>query len=432
MKTQLVNLKAGGKLLFNKQTEVNGISVVFSFNAGAINDPKGKLGVAHFCEHLIYSFPNAKMSRQEKFDTARKFQYSNALTGPTTMKFIIRTIDEKLEEAFDYITESFASIKLTQEEFEIEQKIIRDEINTRKMLNKNLLYSGWYMDILKNERTKNFIASPAGTIETFNKITMKDLKEFIDSYLTLNNLTLVVVGNTKLSKVKKLVKEYVETRFKISNKQCYELINPEIHKPKYNFRKSLEEGKAILNIVYPLKPMPAQEDFYKEKYIANILSSIIYEMTFNYYRVNKNLCYSCTASVDIDNDWLIHEFNMPCGEENLQSIIDLYEDYMTSLPNELPINLFDKVKDRKLGAYDFDFVQLGDISTSCCEFYQNKRKLYGTKLKQKIRKLVESVTYEEANEMYKSLFKVNPIITVISNDEKYKDYKYKDFKVIKK
>lgn len=431
MKTQLVKLKGGAKLLFNRQTEINGISVVFSFNAGAINDPLGKLGVAHCCEHVLYSFPNDKMTRQERFDCAHKFQYSNAFTSPRDMRFVIRTTENKLEEAFDFMTESFSSLKFSQEEFEIEQKIIKDEISTRKKLNSNLIYRIYNTDILNNEKTKNLIESPAGTIDTFNKISLQDVKDFISTFLTLNNLTIIVVGNTTYSKVRKLVKKYVETRIKSSDTECFVLRNPEFSEPSYHFRKAVEEGKALFNIIYPLKKIPFKYEICRESYISDLVTPVLHELTYNYYRINKNLCYSCGASVSKGDDWLTHQFNIPCSEENLQTIIDSYEDYMTSLPEELPIDLFNKHRERKLGNFDFDFSSLDRISNSCLFQYENKRKLYSTKIKQESRKICESITYDECNEMYKTLFKVKPHITIISNNENYKDFKYENFKVTK-
>lgn len=432
MKTTLVNLKGGAKLLFNRQTEVNGISVVFSFNAGAINDPIDKLGVAHFCEHVMYSFPNAKMTRQQRFDFAHKFQYSNAFTSSRDMRFIVRTIENKLEQAFDFMTESFSTINYSQEEFEVEQKIIRDEISTRKKLNSDLAYRIYNTEILDNEKTKNLIGSPAGTLETFEKITLQDIKDFINTYLTLNNLTIAVVGNTTLNKVKKLVKKYVETRLKTSNTECYVLRNPEISSPRYHFRKAVEKDKAVLNIIYPLKKIPFNYEICREAYVSDLTSAVFYELTYNYFRINKNLCYSCGASICKGDDWLTHQFNIPCSEENLPKIIDLYEDYMMSLPTELPKDLFDKHRERKLGNFNFDFTSLDRISNSCIYNYEEKRKLYNSKLKKQNRKICESITYKECNEMYKTLFKTNPHITIVSNDEKYKDFKYESFKVTKK
>lgn len=432
MKTQLVNLKGGAKLLFNKQTEVNGVSVVFSFNAGAINDPEGKLGVAHCCEHVLYSFPNAKFTRQQKFEFARNFQYSNAFTSPRDMRFVIRTIDNKLEEAFDFLTESFNSIKFSQEEFEIEQKIIRDEINTRKKSNQTLIYRIYNTEILDNDKTKYLTNSPAGNLETFNRITLSDIEEFIGDYLTLNNLTIIVVGNTSLAKVKKLIKKYVETRLNISNKQCYMLKNPEIHEASYHFIKADEEGKAIFNVYYPLKKLPFRYERYRESFVGEFVSAVLNELTFNFYRIEKNLCYGCSAGIYYSDDWLSHEFSIPCGEENLQDIIDLYEDYMNSLPKELPRELFDKHRDRKLNNFNFDFMKLDGYSSVCLSYYENRNELYNTKIKKKVKELYESINYQECNEFYKSLFKVKPHVSIVSNNEKYKDFNYQDFKATKK
>lgn len=432
MKTQLVNLKGGAKLLFNKQTEVNGVSVVFSFNAGAINDPEGKLGVAHCCEHVLYSFPNAKFTRQQKFEFARNFQYSNAFAGPRAMRFVIRTIDNKLEEAFDFLTESFNSIKFSQEEFEIEQKIIRDEIATHQKVNENLIYKIFNTEIIKDKKLKNLTNYPAGTLETFNKIKLEDIKEFIAKFMTLNNLTIIVVGNTTLSKVKKLVKKYVETNIKVSNEQGYVIRNPEIYQSSFHFEKSIEDGKAIFNVYYPLKQLPFRFERYREVYVGEFVSSILYELTFNFFRVDKNLCYSLGAGIFHSDDWLTHEINIPCSEDNLQAIIDLYEDYMNSLPKELPRELFDKHRDRKLNNFNFDFMKLDGYSSVCLSYYENRNELYNTKIKKKVKELYESINYQECNEFYKSLFKVKPHVSIISNNEKYKDFNYQDFKSTKK
>ena len=204
-----------------------------------------------------------------------------------------------------------------------------------------------------------------------------------------------------------------------------------MYQPSYHFRKACEEGKAIFSLLYPLKKLPFRFDVYREVYIADLLTSVLNEQTFNYFRINKNLCYSCSAYVGKGDDWLTHDFSIPCGEENLQKIIDLYPDYIKSLPAELPREAFEKHRERKITSYDFDFVVLDSIANSCIAFYEKRNKLYNTKLKLENRKLGESITYEEVNEMYKSLFKVKPHITIVSNDEKYKEYKYEDFKVTK-
>lgn len=432
MKTQLVNLKGGAKLLFNRQTEVNGISVVFSFDAGAINDPKSKLGVAHFCEHALCGFPNGKMSREERESYCRNFQYYNARTSKYKIDFIVKVNDHRLEDAFDFVTESFSSIKLIPEEFNREQNIIRQEINTIQKKNSSLAYYVYNTKIIKDKHTNNINNSAAGSIESFNKITLKDLKTFIDSYLTLNNLTITIVGNTKFSKVKQLAKKYVEKRFKQSDIQGYQAQNPDIYKTAYHFEKAVEEGKALFELDYFDYRLPFSYTPYKEQFISRFVNSVVNEMLYNFYRVNENLVYGCSAFVGKCCDWFTQEISIPCGEENLQKVIDAFPNFLQSLPKDLPRDLYDKSKNKFLNAYEFDFLDLSGISDACLSNYIYERKLYSKKTKENNRKQFESVTYDMANDMYKKLFKVNPHITIISNDEKYKDYKYKDFKVTKK
>lgn len=431
MKTTLVNLKGGAKLLFNRQTEVNGISVVFSFLAGAINDPVGKLGVAHFLEHAIMRFPNAKMTREEKISEKGKFQYSNAGTSRNRIEIITKTIDENLELAFDFMTETFASIKFLPEEFEAEQNIIRDEIRTRVWLNHYLLNSIYNIEMIDDEKAHNLISSPAGTIETFNKITIDDLKEFMDKYLTLNNLTIIVVGNTTLGKLKKLISKYVETRIKAEGEKGYENNDVNFTPPAIHYAKAKEEGKAFLNITYPIKKLPFSYKVYDEEYIARFVSMVLQELTYKYFRTDKKLCYSCNAYVYYETGNLLSEVSIPCSEENLPTIIELYQDYLNTLPEDLPKDLYEKHNKKFFEGYDFDFMTLDSYSSRCFRTYKDENKLYSTKTKNFHRRKYESVTYDQANELYKTLFKVNPHISIISNDEKYKNFKYEDFKATK-
>jgi len=427
LKTKLIDYKNGLKVLFNKQKDVQGLSVWFYFKAGSINDPKGKLGVAHFCEHAFCSFPNDKMTRTERFDKMNQFEYFNAMTGPYDLIFSVRTTDKKLEEAFDFITEPFCSIKLTKKEFEIEQKIIRDEISTIKKLNNSLMYQIFATEIIKNEKTKNLIGSSAGTLETFNKITLKDLQKFAKEYLTLNNLTLVIVGNTSFSKVKKLVKKYIESRIKTSEKCGYELKEAQINKPSLHFRKAVEDGKAYICLTYHLKQLPFIYKKYREEYIAKFISPVLNEMTFNYFRLNQNLCYSSHAYVYNADGWLTFELAIPCGEENLQPIIDKYQEYLKQMPENLPKDLFEKHKEKIVNEYNFDFMNLDKILSKSLYHYEKQRKLYSNKLKKEEKKILESISYEEANSIYTTLFKNKPHLSIISNNEKYKDFDYESF-----
>lgn len=127
MKTKVLNLKNNIRLIYTYVKDVNGVDVQLCFKAGALNDPKGKSGLAHFCEHALSSaFSTEKHSRNERRYLKNKYSYSNASTSASYVKFFLQVAHDKFEEAFDLMTETFYSLKYIPDEFESERKIIYD------------------------------------------------------------------------------------------------------------------------------------------------------------------------------------------------------------------------------------------------------------------------------------------------------------------
>ena len=222
MKTEIINLKGGAKLLFNRQTDVNGIAIRFNFMAGALNDPIGKLGVAHFCEHALCSFSNAKMTSEERKTEKKTFVYRNAFTSSKTMGFLLSVTEEDFERGIDFVTESFKSIKFLKDEFENEKKIILDEVKTRLQINNRLISPVINTKICKDEFYNKMHDFPAGTVETVSKISIEDLQEFIKKYITTNNLVVTISGNIKKSKVVSIINKYVEKNLSESKFNGYD------------------------------------------------------------------------------------------------------------------------------------------------------------------------------------------------------------------
>ena len=425
MKPCLVNLKGGAKVLFDRQTDVNGISVSFIFRAGAINDPAGKLGVAHFCEHALCSFANAKMTRVERESYRRKFQYFNAGTSSMVMSFEIETIAKNFDDAIDFMTESFASIKFSQEDFEIEQKIIRDEIKTPQKVNSRLWFKIYNTEILDDKDFNKIYESAAGSEESFEKIQIDDLKEFINKYISLDNLVVSVVGNISKSKAVKTLKKYLESRLKISGTLGYD------DRKEYNFtanqmhyRKAIEEGKAGIIYFYPFKHFAFSSELPRDIRVAKIVNSYFNEKVFSFFRGQKNLCYFCGGYI-YEYVWnLVSEVAVECQEENIKEVIDSYQEFLNFMPNEISIEDFAKHYNKVVESYNFDFSDLMKMSKKNYTTYWFENKLLTKKERKKNLTQLASVTYQEANKLYKELLSVKPHILLIASKNYLESYDY--------
>ncbi len=428
MKTEIINLKHGAKVLYNRQKEIEGIDLQFVFNAGAFNDGKGKLGVAHFLEHAMCGFPNEKMTREERDSYRRKFSYFNARTSLREMSFIVRMTEEDFEDAVDFVTEQFSSIKFSQEEFDKEYKIIENEIKTRVKKNGNVASVIARTEIIKDDHFKNAISNPAGTIETLSKITLKDLQDFMKTYLTLNNLVVCVCGNISKKRVKNAMHKFVETRIGFSQTQGFmpRDVNT-LYSPKFHYQKAVEEGKAVMSCVYNLKHIPWSYVVPREYIAGDLLSMILQEYAFMFFREKKNLCYSCSLCACGLANYFSNEFYIECQEESLDGVIDCFQEFLNGLPQDIDRATFDKHKRKRLLQYDFDFISIGKISDIMYGVYRTENKMYNTSYRKKLHEERKNISYEEVNALYKTMFDAKPHVTIVANDEKYKDFDYKSF-----
>ena len=431
MKTEIINLKGGAKLLFNRQTDVNGIDIRFNFKAGALNDPIGKLGVAHFCEHALCSFSNAKMTRDERHKKEKEFVYSNAYTDLKNMCFVGKCVEEDFEDLVDFKTESFRTIKFSQEEFEKEKKIILDESKTRVQTNGRLVNFIAMSKFYNQKQFSNAANYLTGNEETINKITLGDLENFIAKYISTNNLVVSVSGNIKKSKAVSIIKKYVEKNLSESKFNGFDEHEIKTNKPTIIYQPNVENGKAYLSLTYDLKNVPFTYVLNKDAYIYKILTKSIFLKVKSYFRDKYNLCYSCGSNIRNVFGHLRHDIDIPCNIENMKEIVDRFGEFISTLEADLSKEEFEKNKKMLKDTINFDFSRLDAISEDNIGIFNKKHLVLGDKLTKVKLKLIDSVTYEDVNECYKTLFTVKPFVVMVA-DERFKDFSYDDIVTTKK
>ena len=430
METKLFNLKGGAKLLFTNVDAVEGVSINYSFQAGALNDPINKLGLAHFCEHALCSFPTAKETREERWSHARKFNYRNAFTSINNIGFLMDVVDEDFEEAIDFMTEPFASLKITKKEFDKEYNVIKDEIKTRIKLNNSQVYILDRTEIVKDEYYNRLVTSPAGTVESLANITMDDLKKFISSYLTLNNLTIAISGKIDEKTVVSVVEKYIE-RIPVSNLYGYDAHDQEINSPCLHYAYPDEKDKAVFKADYFMEQVPFSHEKPDKFFTAKIISRIVNEQAFQFFREENELCYSCQSYCFVYFDQLTCGVKVACQEENISKVIEKYGEFIEKMDTELDKDIFEKQKRRFINSINFGHIDLSSICNWALDVYYEEENMYGDTYNKDYKEKMKNVTYDQANDLYKKLFTNAPHITIISKDEKYKNFDISTLKTTK-
>ena len=425
MKTKLIKLPHGGKLLYTQIKEVNGIQCEMHFGCGSWNDDKGKGGVAHFAEHVLSGFPTSKKSKEQRFEEARKFQMCNAGTGREDMFFFFSTIEAHFDEVVDHITETFDDLVITEEEFEKEKKVIIDEIRTRVKMNYDEYYQKIRAQIMSQENIHNSICI-GGTEESVQQLTIADVKKFIDDYITLENLVMTVTGNISQKKLVSSVKKYIIPRLKKQGKKPFSIKGVQENymiEPCAIVNKSVEQGKAMMMFLYPLKFSPYTGNIKDQDYCRRIVSSFLGQKMHEKLRIEGGLCYSCANYLYTMDTMFSCEDSVEVAEENLDKVLDQYFEYLKCLPENLAPEFFVKEQRKIIERENFDFERLFTFNGRAFSYYDRYNILYSSKYRNYDIEQIKKLTYDEVNELYKKVYTQKPFVIIFSNDEKYADKK---------
>ena len=423
MKTKILNLKNNVKLIHTYTKDVNGVEMEFTFKAGSLNDPKGKEGLAHFCEHaLINAFSTEKHTRNERKSIKKKFQYSNAYTGTPFVQFVIDMHYKDFEEAIDVLTEPFNSLKYVPEECESERKIIIDEILTRPKSNGRKLNMLMYKKWNKEKECNKMTVSAAGSVDTVKNITLDDIKNYIEKYMTQQNLIISITGHLPLRKAIKYINKYVFTRIPVGDVKGFDFENyVGYHAPCLIKDSADEEGQSIFLARY-LFDNRTKFDNIKDNTTFALLSNCLQEKMFEFYRINKNLCYGCSADIFGGNIYNMCDFFVKCSDNNIKSVIDEYHNMLVFLRDNLTEELFEKHRNRIINSYNFDFSNIKRINSMSLNMFLHYNKII--KSKEEYRTF-ENIKFEDAKNLFEKIIKSKPYFAIISSCKDVEAVEYK-------
>ena len=269
---KLIQLHTGLEVLLINDPSTKKSAASLAVNAGSIND--NTMGMAHFCEHMLF-LGNKKYPSPSIFaDNLQKYNgLYNAYTSKDKTLYFFEINNNGFIEQF----KMFASLfdKPLFNEMYVNKEI--NAINSEHEKNKNNDY--FITDfIVKNEANKNtpfkkFECGNNSTLNNKNDKMRKELFDYFENFYTNDNMKLVVLSNYTIENMSKLIEDnfisgYVakKPKLKCENKLSYtyykiikQLREEPIYDPDEDFTKLAYyksfDGKNKLNFYFILKSL---------------------------------------------------------------------------------------------------------------------------------------------------------------------------------
>ncbi|HLS66534.1 MAG TPA: pitrilysin family protein [Pseudogracilibacillus sp.] len=337
---QTYTCKNGLRIVLEKVPAVRSATIGIWVYAGSRHEKKQVNGISHFLEHMLFKGTKTRTAHE----IAKAFDVIggnvNAFTSKEYTCYYARVLDEKVEDAFDILTDMLFHSTFVTDELEREKKVVMEEIHMYEDTPDDHIH-----DILA---TAAFGEHPLGrsiigmkeNIESFQQDT---LFTYMDEHYVPENIVVSVAGNVDEKMIDVIERSFSHLQPK--------KVERTIEQPSFvaqSVHKTKETEQAHVCFAFP--GLPADDPYLPSLLILNsVLGGGMSSRLFQEIREKRGLAYAVYSyhSSYIDSGLFTiyagtNKEQLPILEETIHgTIASLLEDGLT---NEELENNKEKIK----------------------------------------------------------------------------------------
>lgn len=199
-------LKNGMEVVLIEDHRIPAISHNLLFRVGAADDPRGKSGLAHYLEHML--FQGTKHYRPNEYSNviANKGGKTNAFTSADYTGYWVNISADQIPLVMKLEADRLQYLNPSKPDFDKENQVILEERRMRVDNNPNALFSEQMNALLYYHHPYGTpIIGWAGEMEVLDRATVM---QYYRDYYHPGNAVLVLAGDFKTSVMRRLVERY--------------------------------------------------------------------------------------------------------------------------------------------------------------------------------------------------------------------------------
>ena len=199
-------LTNGLRVVLSLDDSIPVVSVAVYYDVGSRNERFGRSGFAHLFEHMMFQ-GSENIGKTEHFQYIMKAGGTmNGTTSEDRTNYFETLPASELPLALWLESDRMRSLKVTEENFENQRKVVQEE---KRLRYDNQPYVNGILRL--NEMVYGNFAnshSVIGSMDDLDAATVADVQEFFNTYYAPNNAVLSLVGSFETAEAKDLIQKY--------------------------------------------------------------------------------------------------------------------------------------------------------------------------------------------------------------------------------
>jgi len=309
-------LENGIRVVTERIDYVRSISIGVWIDVGSRDEKNDEMGTSHFIEHMLFKGTRRRTAREIASSLESVGGSLNAFTGREHTCYFARVLDEHIDIALDVLSDILKNPLFNPSHLEKEREVIISEIKDLEDSPADLVH-----DFLMNAMWKEDpLGRPIiGSTESVQKLTRKNLVDFMKKNYTSPRIVIAACGNFKHGELV----DKMRKKFKFSSGSHPPREKQTLPQAKLN-RMVTQRKTAQTHISLGVPTFPYRNTRrYAALVLSNILGGGMSSRLFQTIREKKGLVYSVYTFIDFFEDAGVFGIYMGTHKKNAIRVIEL-------------------------------------------------------------------------------------------------------------
>ncbi len=205
-KAESFTLDNGMKVIAVENRRAPAVTHMVWYKTGSIDDPRGKSGIAHVLEHLMFKGTPAVPDGEFSKIVARNGGNENAFTSYDYTAYYQNIARDRLELVMFLESDRMKNLRFTLKDFAPELEVVKEERLMRTENNPAALLAERRNQLLWGEHA--YARPVIGFKKELAALTVNDARDFYKAHYAPDNAVLIVAGDISAAELKPLAEKY--------------------------------------------------------------------------------------------------------------------------------------------------------------------------------------------------------------------------------
>lgn len=283
MNVEISKLSNGLTVITDPMPQLESAFVGIWVNAGARQETRSVMGVAHMLEHMAFKGTERRSAREIAIEMESVGGFLNAYTSREQTAFHARVLKNDVPLALDVLADILTSPTFDQSELERERQVVLQELGQSRDTPDDIVFDNLQSVIFPNQPMGWPILGEENTVSNFSR---ENLHDFMAGNYRSGGMVVVASGAVTHADVLKLAEEKLST-FRSGDVPAAEAARYE----GGDHRSGDDLEQAHLTFAFP-GVASTDPDFYAAQVYATALGGGMSSRLFQEIREKRGLCYS--------------------------------------------------------------------------------------------------------------------------------------------